>query len=47
MPFQNHTGLGKIAGSNPMNLVPMIEKHPETKFVLFHGGYPWTEQVAG
>ena len=29
-----------------MNLVPMIEKHPETKFVLFHGGYPWVEEVA-
>lgn len=47
LPFQNHTGLGKIAGSNPMNLIPMIEKHPHTKFVLFHGGYPWTEQLAG
>lgn len=46
LPLQNHTGLGKLGGSNPMNLLPMIEKHPETKFVLFHGGYPWTEEIA-
>lgn len=46
LPIQNHTGLGKLGGSNPMNLIPMIEAHPETKFVLFHGGYPWIEEVA-
>jgi len=46
LPIQNHTGLGKLGGSNPMNLIPMIEKHPETKFVLFHGGYPWVEEIA-
>lgn len=46
LPFQNHTGLGRLAGSNPMNLIPMIEKHPDTKFVLFHGGYPWIEETA-
>ena len=46
LPLQNHTGLGKLAGSNPMNLIPMIEKHPETRFVLFHCGYPWIEEVS-
>lgn len=46
LPLQNHTGLGRLGGSNPMNLIPMIEKHPDTKFVLFHGGYPWTEEIA-
>lgn len=46
LPLQNHTGLGKLGGSNPMNLIPMIEKHPDTKFVLFHGGYPWVEEIA-
>lgn len=46
LPLQNHTGLGRLGGSNPMNLIPMIEKHPETRFVLFHGGYPWTEEIA-
>lgn len=46
LPVQNHTGLGRLGGSNSMNLIPMIEKHPDTKFVLFHGGYPWTEEIA-
>jgi len=46
LPIQNHTGLGKLGGSNPMNLIPMIEKHPDAKFVLFHGGYPWVEEIA-
>ena len=46
LPLQNHTGLGRLGGSNPMNLLPMIEKHPQTRFVLFHGGYPWIEEIA-
>lgn len=45
LPIQNHTGLGRLGGSNPMNLIPMIEKHPHTKFVLFHGGYPWMDEI--
>ncbi|MCX6359296.1 MAG: amidohydrolase family protein [Armatimonadetes bacterium] len=45
LPFQNHVGLGRLGGSNPMNLQPMIERHPETRFVLFHMGYPWIEEV--
>lgn len=46
LPIQNHTGLGKLGGSNPLNLIPMIESHPETKFVLFHGGFPWMDEIA-
>ena len=38
---------GQNRGSNPMYLVPLIEKHPGTKFVLFHGGYPWTREIGG
>lgn len=45
LPFQNHVGLGKLGGSHPMGLVPMIEKHPGTRFVLFHMGYPWIDEV--
>jgi len=45
LPFQNHVGLGLLPGSDPMHLVPVIEAHPQTTFVLFHGGYPWTSQV--
>jgi len=45
LPIQHHTGLGKLPGSNPILLIPMIERHPQTKFVLFHGGYPWIEEI--
>ena len=41
MPFQIHTGWGRIQGSNPLLLVDAIEAHPETTFILFHGGFPW------
>jgi hypothetical protein len=47
LPFQNHTGLALIGGSNPMKLEPAIARHPETTFVLFHGGYPWVHEIAG
>jgi predicted TIM-barrel fold metal-dependent hydrolase len=38
--------MGLLKGSSPMNLLPTIERHPRTRFVLFHGGYPWTSEVA-
>ena len=41
LPFQIHTGHARIQGSNPMNLMNLIEANPLTKFILFHGGYPW------
>lgn len=41
LPFQIHTGDARIQGSNPMLLVDVIEANPQTKFILFHGGYPW------
>lgn len=47
IPFQVHTGLGRLTGSEPMRLLGVIEKHPATRFVLFHAGFPWTHQVAG
>ena len=46
VPFQIHTGLGDLAGSNPMNFEPVLAKYPDVRFVLFHAGYPWTSQVA-
>ena len=30
-----------------MQLLPAIQCHPNTKFVLFHCGYPWTDDVLG
>jgi len=47
LPLQVHTGLGSLAGTNAMRLLPAIQCHPNTKFVLFHGGYPWTDDVLG
>src|SRR4029077_19878296 len=45
LPFQIHTGQAKIQGSNPMLLVDLIEAHPRTKFILFHGGFPWVGET--
>ena len=45
LPFQIHTGQAKIQGSNPMLLVELIEANPKTKFVLFHGGFPWVGET--
>ncbi len=45
LPFQIHTGQARIQGSNPMLLVDLIEANPKTKFILFHGGFPWTGET--
>jgi len=45
LPFQVHTGDARIQGSNPMLLVNVIEANPNTKFILFHGGYPWVSEA--
>jgi len=44
LPFQIHTGHGRLQGSNPMFLVDLIAKNPKTTFVLFHGGIPWISE---
>jgi predicted TIM-barrel fold metal-dependent hydrolase len=46
LPFQVHTGQARIQGSNPMLLVDVIASSPKTKFILFHGGYPWIGETA-
>ena len=46
LPFQIHTGQARIQGSNPMLLVDLIQANPQTKFILFHGGYPWIGETA-
>lgn len=46
LPFQMHTGWGRIQGSNPILLTNLIEANPKTKFLLFHGGYPWVSESA-
>ncbi len=47
VPFQIHTGLARLSGSRPMNLEPVIARYPKTRFVLFHSGFPWTNEVSG
>ena len=47
IPFQIHTGLASIAGSNPMLFEPVIQRYPEIRFVLFHAGFPWYNEIAG
>lgn len=45
LPFQIHTGQARIQGSNPMLLVDLIAANPKTKFILFHGGFPWVGEA--
>lgn len=45
LPIQCHTGLGQLKRTNAMQMQEVIEKNPDTKFVLFHGGYPWLEDI--
>ena len=45
IPYQVHTGLGELSGSNPMLFENTIVRYPETRFVLFHGGYPWYHEI--
>lgn len=47
IPIQIHTGLGIMVKSNAMQLQEIISKNPKTKFVLFHGSYPWLQDVLG
>ena len=44
LPFQIHTG-AHLQPSNPLLLVNIIQANPRTKFILFHGGYPWVSET--
>lgn len=49
LPVQIHTGYlagngNKLENSDPMKLTNLFMKYRDAKFVLFHGGYPWTSQ---
>jgi predicted TIM-barrel fold metal-dependent hydrolase len=46
LPFQIHTGHGRLQGSSPMLLLDAIQANPQTKFILFHGGFPWVSETA-
>ncbi len=47
VPVQIHTGLGALSGSRAIGLRELIHANPTTKFDLFHGSYPWCDDVLG
>ena len=47
MPMQIHTGLGLMRDSRAASLEAAITAHPDTTFILMHGSYPWTADIAG
>jgi hypothetical protein len=51
IPFQMHTGMlegnsNYIRNANPALLTDLIMANPETRFDLFHGGYPYGGEMA-
>lgn len=49
LPIQIHTGYlarnsDMLNISDPLKLNNLFVKYPDAKFVLFHGGYPWTSE---
>ncbi len=47
LPIQIHTGYlagnnGRLDNGQPMKLLNILIKYPKARFILFHGGYPWT-----
>ncbi|MBM4078835.1 MAG: hypothetical protein FJ278_03980 [Planctomycetes bacterium] len=47
--FQIHTGVqgnwGNIPDSDPLRLIPLLNKHRSTRFDLFHAGYPYSREI--
>jgi hypothetical protein len=51
LPIQIHTGYlagngNYLENGRPVKLNNLFLKYPEARFVLFHGGYPWTGEYA-
>lgn len=47
LPVQVHTGSGLLYKSQPMQLAGLVGRHPRTRFLLMHLGYPWGEEILG
>jgi len=50
LPIQIRTGLlegsyNNLENANPRLLMPLLSEYKEARFVLFHGGYPWTRDL--
>ncbi len=51
LPIQIHTGYlagngNVLENGHPLKLNHLFLKYPDAKFVLFHGGFPWTTEFA-
>ena len=49
LPIQIHTGYlagngNYLENGNPLKLINLFMEYRDAKFVLFHGGYPWTSE---
>ncbi len=47
IPVQMHLGTAIIRGSHPLRVAPLIERHPQTRFLLMHLAYPWSADLLG
>jgi uncharacterized protein len=47
IPIQCHTGLGCFNKTNALSMLNIIKDNPDTRFVLFHGGFPWSHDIVG
>jgi uncharacterized protein len=47
VPIQCHTGMGCLEKTRALNMLNIIKANPDTKFVLFHGGFPWSGDILG
>ena len=45
VPVQMHLGTAILRGSHPMNVAGLIERHPDTRFLLMHLAYPWSSEL--
>jgi hypothetical protein len=47
IPVQMHLGTALIRGSHPLHAAGLIERHPDTRFLLMHLAYPWSRDLLG
>ena len=47
VPVQMHLGTAIIRGSHPLKAAGLVERHPQTRFLLMHLAYPWSRDLLG
>jgi hypothetical protein len=47
LPVQMHLGTALVRGSHPLHVAGLVERHPRTRFLLMHLGYPWSRDLLG